>query len=409
MNEEKIVITGMGAVTPIGIGVENFWEQLINGACGIGPLTRFDASGMNVQIGAEVKNFKAEDYIPKRLIRELDLFMQYAYAAADEAIKDSAMDIEPDRTGIVMATAMNGVATIASTQTQMENSKSGNVSPRFVPKILGNVAAAQISIAHHIQGPSLTVSTACSSGGDAVLMGAAMLQGGMCESVVVVGGEASLCPLVMQSLSGAHALSRNNEHPEKACRPFDADRDGFIMGEGGGAIILETESHAKARGARIYAELAGYANNTDAYHVTAPNPDGSGAAACMKKAMVSAGINPSQIDYINAHGTSTPAGDIAETKAIKAAMGEVAYKVCVSSTKGATGHMMGAGGIIEVFACVKALCTQTVPPTINLENADPECDLDYVPNTARTKDMTYAMSNAFGFGGQNSSIILKRI
>lgn len=233
MNGEKIVITGLGAVTPIGIGVDKFWDALTDGECGVDKITRFDASAMNVQIAAEVKDFKAEEYIPKRLIRELDLFMQYAYVAADEALKDSTLEINPSRIGIVMATAMNGTASIAATQTQMENSRNGNVSPRFVPKILGNVAAAQISIAHHIQGPSLTVSTACSSGGDAILMGAALLKSGMCDTVLVVGGEASLCPLVMQSLSAAHALSRNNENPKKACRPFDAGRDGFIMGEGG--------------------------------------------------------------------------------------------------------------------------------------------------------------------------------
>lgn len=408
MDKEKIVITGMGAVTPIGIGIKAFWENLVKGVCGIGTITHFDPEETIVKIGAEVRDFDPTVCIPKKLVREMDLFMQYAYVSAEEAIADSGMEIEPARTGIVMATAMGGAAATADTQMQMAASSRNTVSPRFVPKILGNVSAAQISIAHHIQGPSLTVSTACSSGGDGILTGAMMLRAGMCDSVLVVGGEASLCPLVFQSLASAHALSRHNDEPQKACRPFDKDRDGFIMGEGGGALMLETESHAKARGAKIYAELAGFANNTDAYHVTAPNPEGTGAAECMRLALASAGVTPDQIGYINMHGTSTPAGDIAETKAIRMVFGEAADTLSVSSTKGATGHMMGAGGIVETIACIKALNEGFLPPTLNLEHQDEACDLDYIPNTAREKQIEYAMSNAFGFGGQNSSIIVRK-
>ena len=361
-----------------------------------------------------MKNFVPENYMPKKLVREMDTFMQYAFAAADEAVKDSGIAddggkvCEPSRTGIVMATAMGGIGEIERTHEQMTASKHKNVSPRFVPKILGNVSAAQISIAKNIQGPSLTVSTACSSGGDAILTGVMLLKSEMADTVVVTGGEAAVCPVFIQGLTGARALSRRNEEPQKASRPFDADRDGFVMGEGGGALILERESHAKARGAHIYAERAGCANNTDAYHVTAPNPEGEGAADCMKKAMAMAGIGPEAIGYINAHGTSTKAGDIAETKAIKKVFGDKAKDVCVSSTKGATGHLMGAGGIVEVIACVKALNDQLIPPTLNLLQPDEACDLDYVPNTARKKSLDYAMSNAFGFGGQNSSIIVKK-
>lgn len=412
--EEKIVITGMGAVTPVGIGVQNFWENLLSGTCGISKIEREDCQGLAVQIAGQVKNFVPENYMPKKLVRETDVFMQYAFAAACEAMKDSGIEDEegkvrePVRTGIVMATAMGGIAEIEATHIQMTESKHKNVSPRFVPKILGNVSAAQISIAKNIHGPSLTVSTACSSGGDAVMVGAMLIKSGMADVVVVTGGEAAICPVFVQGLTGARALSRRNDEPKRASRPFDADRDGFVMGEGGGAVILESERHAKERGALIYAELAGCANNTDAYHVTAPNPDGDGAADCMEKAIAAAGIKPEEIGYINAHGTSTKAGDIAETKAIKKVFKDKAGEVSISSTKGATGHLMGAGGIVEVIVCVKALNDQMMPPTLNLEKPDSECDLDYVPNTAREKKFSYAMSNAFGFGGQNSSIIVKK-
>ena len=413
MIEEKIVVTGMGAVTPVGIGTDTFWQQLIGGACGVDKIQREGCEELAVQIAAQVKNFEPEQYIPKKLIREMALFMQYAYAASEEAIKDSGIEEngkvkEPWRTGVVMATSMAGIKEIEDTHIQMMNSKHKNVSPRFVPKVLGNVGAAQIAISKNIHGPSLTVSTACSSGGDAVMTGAMLLKAGLADTIVVVGGEAAICPVFVQGLTGARALSKRNDEPLKASRPFDADRDGFVMGEGGGALILETESHAKARGAHIYAELAGYANNTDGYHVTAPHPDGVGAADCIEKALACAGIGPEQIDYINAHGTSTKAGDIAETRAIKAVFKEHAGRVAVSSTKGATGHLMGAGGIVEAIVCIKALNDQVMPPTLNLDTPDPECDLDYVPKTARKKSLVYTMSNAFGLGGQNSSLIFKK-
>lgn len=413
MIEEKIVVTGMGAVTPVGIGTDTFWQQLIGGACGVDKIQREGCEELAVQIAAQVKNFEPEQYIPKKLIREMALFMQYAYAASEEAIKDSGIEEngkvkDPWRTGVVMATSMAGIKEIEDTHIQMMNSKHKNVSPRFVPKVLGNVGAAQIAISKNIHGPSLTVSTACSSGGDAVMTGAMLLKAGLADTIVVVGGEAAICPVFVQGLTGARALSKRNDEPLKASRPFDADRDGFVMGEGGGALILETESHAKARGAHIYAELAGYANNTDGYHVTAPHPDGVGAADCIEKALACAGIGPEQIDYINAHGTSTKAGDIAETRAIKAVFKEHAGRVAVSSTKGATGHLMGAGGIVEAIVCIKALNDQVMPPTLNLDTPDPECDLDYVPKTARKKSLVYTMSNAFGFGGQNSSLIFKK-
>lgn len=402
----KIVITGMGAITPVGIGMDSYWKNLTEGKSGIDRISSFDPSELAVQVAGEIKNFNASDYIPKDLIRKTDPFMQYAYFAAEEALKMSKLEIEPTRTGIVMGTAMNGIATIAFTQEALTGASHKKVGPRFIPKILGNVAAANIAIEHNIQGPSFTVSTACSSGGDAINTAAMCINTGKADVMLAVGAESVLCPLVIYSLANAKALSRNNENPTGASRPFDKNRDGFVIGEGGGAIILETEEHALKRGATIYAELLGCGNTCDAYHVTAPHPEGRGAADCMRLALEDAGIAPETVGYINAHGTATPKGDSVETKAIKEVFKD---KVpLVSSTKGATGHMMGAGGITEVISCIKAIETGIIPPTINLETPDEECDLDFVPNKARKVQVDVAMSNAFGFGGQNSSIIVSK-
>lgn len=406
--KKRLVITGMGAVTPIGTGLSTYWNHLISGLCGIDRITRFDPSGLPVQIGAQVKDFDGEAYLPVKLIREMDLFQQYAYAAADEALNQSSYPIGENshELGIVMGTAMNGVATTAETQEQLSAGKTKKVSPRFVPKILGNLAAAQLSIAKGIYGPSYTLNTACSSGGDALAMAATLIHSGQAEAMVVMGGESSLCPVVLGSLAQAKALSRRNDDPKAACRPFDADRDGFVMGEGGGALILETEESAVKRGAVILAELAGYANTSDGYHVTSPDPSGKGAVRCMRTALSMAGVEPEQVDYINAHGTSTPVGDPIETEAIKEVFGQNIPPV--SSTKGATGHLMGAGGITETIACIQAINCGILPPTLGYEKPDPKCDLDYVPNTARKAEVRIAMSNALGFGGQNSSILVRK-
>ena len=408
MKEKTLVITGMGAVTPVGIGVDAYWCALIDGKCGVGPITRFDASGLPVQIAAELKGFDPADYMPKQLARTMDPFMQFAFAAAEEALADSALPVgaEPDRIGIVMGTAMDGVTTVAQTQAAFDAGH--RVGPRFVPMTIGNIAAAQIAIAHGIHGPSLTLNTACSAGGDAMMTAAMLLKTGEADVVLAVGGESILCPIVVSGLSQAKALSRRNDDPEHACRPFDLDRDGFVIGEGGGALVIETEEHALARGAKIHAVLAGYANTSDAHHVTAPCPDGAGAAACMQRALARAGMQPSDIGYINAHGTSTMLGDKAETLAIKAVFGGRESAPPVSATKSATGHLMGAGGLTEAIACIKAIQDGILPPTLHLDTPDPDCDLDYVPNTARKADISAAMSNSLGFGGQNSSIILSR-
>ena len=413
--KNRLVITGMGAVTPCGIGVDNFWQGLISGKSAVGEISRFDASALPVRFAAEVKDFEPTDFMDKKHVREMDLFMQFGYAAATEALRDAGFEeegklhgIDPERFGIALGTAYAGMTTIAETQDGLSKGLHSKVSPRFVPKVIGNIAAAQIAIAKGIRGPSMTLTTACSSGGDAIGIGAMLVAAGEADAALCVGAEAAINPLNILGLSSAHALSTRNDAPEKASRPFDKDRDGFVMGEGGGAIVIETEEHAKARGAKIYAVLLSCTNSTDGYHVTSPHPEGIGAIYCMERCIKKAGLTPADVDYINTHGTSTPMGDIIETKAIHTLFGEAVGSLAVSSTKGTTGHMMGAGGVTETIACVKAVTEGIVPPTLNLDTPDPECDLDYVPKEARRKDVRVAMSNAFGFGGQNSSVMVGR-
>lgn len=407
VTNNRLVITGMGAVTPIGIGVENYWNNLVAGKCGVEKITRFDTSDLPVKIAAEVKDFEAVQYMPKKLTREMDVFMQYGYAAAMEAIEKAGEPAAaPDRMGIVVGTALGGISPIADTQDGISRGEHKKVSPRFVPKIIGNEAAAQVAIAKGYRGPSLTVSTACSSGGDAISTACMLLMSGQADAVLAMGTESALSPLFIRGLVSAHALSTNNEDPQGASRPFDRDRDGFVIGEGGGALIIETEENAKKRGAVILAELAGFSNCTDGYHVTSPHPEGIGAIFCMEKAIEHAGLTPEEIDYINTHGTSTGVGDPIETNAIAELFGEHAKEMAVTSTKGATGHMMGAGGITEAITCIQCIRTGVIPPTLNLANLDETCaPLNYVPGKAQEKKVKAAMSNSFGFGGQNSSVI----
>lgn len=405
---KKIVVTGLGAVTPIGIGVENYWQGILDMKCGIQRISGFEDEELPITVAGEVKDFDPKDHMPAKLAKETSRFIQFAYVSAKEAIEQSGIRIEDesDRVGIVMATALNGTADVADTQREYSVDGKKKVSPRFLPKILGNLGAAQIAISYGIHGPSFTVSTACSSGGDAICMAAMLLNAGEADVMLVAGGESAHCPIILSTLAQAKALSKNPD-PKSACRPFDADRDGFVMGEGGGAVILETEEHAKARGVKILATLAGYGNNTDGYHVTAPKPDGSGAVSCMKSALKKAGMTPADIGYINTHGTSTPLGDPIEVTAIKTLFGSDTIPP-VSSTKGNTGHLMGAGGITEVIACIKAIETGILPPTLNYKTPDPQCDLDFIPEGPRKTDVNAAMSNALGFGGQNSSIIVSK-
>lgn len=403
----NIVITGMGAVTPIGIGVKTYWKNLIDGVCGIGPITHLDVSALPVQIAGEVRDFDPAQFIPRQQMSKLARFAQFAYAAAEEALADSGLAVEPYRTGLTMGTSMNGVAEIC--QTQEEYIRTGRkVSPYFVPKVLGNMAACQIAIAHNIQGPSFTLNTACSSGIDAVTIAVMLLRAGAADTMLAVGGESIACAPVISSLATSHALSRNNADPQHASRPFDRARDGFVMGEGGGALVLETEEHAAARGAHIYGRILGCANNNDAYHITSPRPHGEGGARCMALALADAGIAPEQVGYVNAHGTSTPVGDVLECDAIRTVFGDYAAHLPVSSTKGATGHLMGAGGITELIACVLGIRDAVLPPTLNVTDPDPACGLDCVPLAARPCRYDIAMSNAFGFGGQNASVIVGR-
>lgn len=396
----------MGAVTPVGIGVGEFWRSLVSGRCGIGVLDRFTDEDIPVRVAALVRGFDAGLYMPGKLAKDSSRFSQYAFAAAAEALGQSGLDTasEAGRTGITMGTAMAGVVDIAATQEEMTRSGESKVSPRFVPKTLGNIAAAQIAIEYGLTGPSITVSTACSSGGDAIKLAMMLLCSGEADAMVAVGADSIICPLVTSSLSMARALSRETD-PMAACRPFDVRRNGFVMGEGGGALVLETEEHARTRGAAILGYILSAASNNDAYHITSPAPDGRGARACMREALRQAGLGPEDIGYVNAHGTSTPVGDGIEAAAIREVFG--ACTPAVSSTKAATGHMMGAGGITEVISCVLACREGVLPATIGTSELDPACEgVDIITAEARKCSVRTAMSNAFGFGGQNSSIIV---
>ena len=402
----RIAITGMGAVTPVGTGVGEFWRSLVSGRCGIGVLDRFTDEDIPVRVAALVRGFDAGLYMPGKLAKDSSRFSQYAFAAAAEALGQSGLDTasEAGRTGVTMGTAMAGVVDIAATQEEMTRSGESKVSPRFVPKTLGNIAAAQIAIEYGLTGPSITVSTACSSGGDAIKLAMMLLRSGEADAMVAVGADSIICPLVTSSLSMARALSRETD-PSAACRPFDVRRNGFVMGEGGGALVLETEEHARARGAAILGYVLSAASNNDAYHITSPAPDGRGARACMREALRQAGLGPEDIGYVNAHGTSTPVGDGIEAAAIREVFG--ACTPAVSSTKAATGHMMGAGGITEVISCVLACREGVLPATIGTSELDPACEgVDIITAEAKKCSVRTAMSNAFGFGGQNSSIIV---
>ncbi len=402
---EKLVITGMGVITPIGSTVEDYWKNLTEGKCGIGPIESIEREELPVRFAGEVRDFDPKEHMPRKLAGEMDRFMQMAFAAASQAIESAGGIEDKYRTGIIMGTALNGIGTITGTQSKYDSSAMKKVGPRFLAKCIGNIGASQIAIANDIHGPSMTLNTACASGGDAIALCGMHLKAGMADAMIAVGAEAPVTAVLIQSLASAQALSTRNEEPEKACRPFDVDRDGFVIGEGAGALMIETESHAKARGARIYAELAGYGNNTDAYHTVTPRPDGGGEINCMRQALEMAGIDPSRIGYINAHGTATPKGDLTEDLSISKVFGADS-EVMIGSTKAATGHMMGAGGITEIITCIKALEEGILPPTLNLEKLDPECSMKYVSSLQEIEGMKYAMSNAFGFGGQNSSVIV---
>lgn len=412
MNQNRrVVITGLGVISPVGIGAEEAWENLLAGKSGIGPITHFDTTDTACKIAGEVKDFDPERYMDRKEARRMDRFAQFAVAAGKLALEDSGLDLtqeNAERIGVILGTGIGGIATFEQQCQNLLEKGPRRVSPFTVPMMIVNMAAGQIAIQLNAKGPNLTVVSACASGTNAIGEAYKNILRGAAEVMYTGGTEAAITPLAFASFSAAKTLSTHNEEPERASRPFDLDRDGFVMGEGATVLVLEELEHALNRGANIYAEVAGYGFMADAYHITSPAADGIGARNAMQTALEDAGISADQIDYINAHGTSTHLNDQIETLSIKAVFGEAAPKVAISSTKSMTGHLLGAAGALEGAVIALAIRDSVVPPTINYETVDPECDLDYVPNMKREMPVRYAMSNSLGFGGQNASIIFKK-
>lgn len=407
----RVVVTGVGLVTPLGTGVEKTWNGLLVAKSGVGPITRFDTSDFPVKIAAEVKDFNAEDFIDKKTAKHLDLFVQYAVAAGDMALRDADFAVTEEnatRVGVITGCGLGGLTTIEKYHKIYLDRGPKRITPFFIPMVIPNMGAGNISIVHKAKGPNLSITTACAAGTHAVGEAFRLIANGNCDVAVTGGSESVICPLAVGGFSAMKALSKRNDDPESASRPFDKDRDGFIMSEGAGMIILEEYEHAKARGVKIYAEMAGYGLSGDGYHMAAPPEDGNGAVRCMQMALEDAQFNVDDIDYINAHGTSTPLNDIVETRAIKTVFGAHARKLAISSTKSMTGHMLGGAGGIESAFTALSLYHQIILPTANLINPDPGCDLDYVPGSARETSIRAAMSNSFGFGGTNAVIIMKQ-
>lgn len=409
--KRRVVVTGIGLVTPLGIGTQQTWNALINGQSGIGPITRFDASDQTSQIAAEVKGFNPDDWFEKKQAKNLDAFVQYAVAAADIAWKNSGLSITADnahRVGVITGCGMGGLPTIEECHGILLNRGPRKITPFFIPRVIPNMPSGHISMRIGCKGPNLSQTTACAAGTHAVGEAFRHIVYGDCDVAITGGTESVICPLAVGGFSAMKALSTRNDAPQAASRPFDLHRDGFVISEGAGMLVLEELEAAKRRGATIYAEIIGYGQTSDAYHIAAPPENGEGAARCMAAALKDAGLNPGDMDYINAHGTSTPLNDKCETLAIKTVFGEHAYKLAISSTKSMTGHMLGAAGGIEAAFTALTLHTGIIPPTVNLQTPDPDCDLDYVPLVAREANVRTAMSNSFGFGGTNGVIVLRR-
>lgn len=407
----RVVITGIGLVTPVGLTTAANWETILAGKSGIGPITRFDASGFNTRIAGEIKDFDPSQFVDKKEIKKMDRFIQYAIAATTEALNESGLKITPEnaeRIGVIVGSGMGGIETIVNTDSTCREQGPNRVSPFFIPSCVINLAPGQISIRTGAKGPNFSPVSACATGTHAIGEAFHIIKRGEADAIIAGGAESTVIPVAIAGFGNMKALSTRNDDPEKASRPFDSERNGFIMGEGAGILILEELEHAQRRGTKIYAELIGFGMNSDAYHITSPAPDGSGAARCMELAIASAGIKKEEVHYINAHGTSTLVNDAMETKAIKMAFGEHARKVLISSTKSMTGHLLGAAGAVETAYTALALYHQIIPPTINLENPDPECDLDYVPNKARKAEIKVGISNSFGFGSTNACVALKK-
>ena len=409
--KKRVVITGLGAITPVGNTAADFWQALLAGKSGIGPITRFDAAEYDTKIAGEVKGFEPTAFIDKKEARRMDRFTQFAIAAAKMALDDSGIDLEKadkSRIGSFVGSGIGGMDTLHEQYKNLFEKGPNRVSPFFIPMMIANMAAGQVSIAFGLQGPSSCVVTACATGTNCIGDAMKVIQRGDADVMVAGGTEAAISPAGMAGFCSMKALSTRNDAPEKASRPFEKDRDGFVMGEGSGIVILESLEHALARGARIYAELAGYGTNADAYHVTAPAPEGAQAARCMELAIKDAGLQVTDVDYINAHGTSTPLNDKNETLGIKALFGDHAKNLAVSSIKSMTGHLLGAAGGIECVATALTVANDMMPPTINYDTPDSDLDLDYVPNQARAKVVRVALSNSFGFGGHNATLLVKK-
>jgi 3-oxoacyl-[acyl-carrier-protein] synthase II len=408
---ERIVITGMGTVNPLGLSVAETWRNITEGVSGVGPITLFDHSNLQVHFACEVKGFNPEDYMDSKEARRRDRFEQLASAAAAEAVRDSGLQVAEDnasRIGIIISSAIGGLKSIADAV--LTNDKEGprRVSPFLIPMLMANGASGMLAIDYGIKGPCFSVASACASGADGIGVAIMMLKSGMIDVALAGASESTVTSVAVAAFDRVGAMSRRNEDYSMTPAPFDKNRDGLVMGEGAAVLVLESESHAKARGATIYAELAGYGSTADAYHVTAPHENGEGGAAAIRQAIASAGANLEDVGYINAHGTATQLNDLSETKAVKAAFGELAHKIPISSTKSMTGHMMGATGALEAVICVRAIRDSVLPPTIHYQTPDPQCDLDVIPNEAREKKIDLAISNAFGFGGHNAVLAIRR-
>ena len=407
----RVVITGQGVVCPLGLSVEEFWRRLIAGESGIGPVTRFDATGFDTRIAGEVRGFKPDAYMDRKDIRRTDLFVQYAVAASAQALKEAGIRegvVDPNRFGVIVGSGIGGISTFEDQHRTLLEKGPNRVSPFFIPMMISDMASGQVSILFGAKGPNYCTVSACSSGAHAVGEAFRIIQNSEAEMMIAGGAEAPVTPISFAGFCSMKAMSTRNDDPTRASRPFDSQRDGFVMGEGAGILVLEEIEHAKKRGAKILAEIVGYGATGDAHHMTAPAPEGEGAARAMRAAIHDSGSPNQAFGYVNAHGTSTPLNDKFETQAIKSVFGEHSKNVAVSSTKSMTGHLLGAAGGLETIICVLALQRQILPPTINYENPDPDCDLDYVPNTARPVDVRAALSNSLGFGGHNVTLALSR-
>ena len=409
MNNRRVVLTGLGAITPIGNDIDSFWRNCLNGVSGVERIQAFDTEGYDCQIAAEVRNFEPKDFFknPKDP-RRADRFAQFAMAAAKMAMTDSGLDLEKvnrERFGVIVSSGIGGLKTLEDQHSALLNKGPSRVSPFTIPMLIGNMASGLISMEFGLLGPNFCIVTACATSNNAIGESWRTIKFGDADIFLAGGSEAAIIPIGVAAFSSMKALSTRNDEPHRASRPWDRDRDGFIIGEGGGVVVVEELEHAKARGAKIYCELTGYGLSADAYHMTAPPPNGEGAARAMQLALDHARITASQVDYVNAHATSTGLGDVCETRAIKTVFGEHAHKVSISSTKSMTGHLLGGAGAIEMAVCALAIRDSVIPPTINLENPDEECDLDYTPNVAREKKVRVALNNSFGFGGHNATLI----